>query len=926
MSRNSVGRQVAPSKVSDTIKGLFSTEGKEALTSRFRGLKSVFSEVSKSTIIQFASLSIIVILAAVLRLMPLRWGVYLGEFDPYVQYRNTAYMVTNGFTSWFRWHDNMVWYPWGRDYVTSTYPGLAITGSILYMFVRSIGVDVTLLQFCIFFPVLFGSAAVVAIYLLGKEVWGKSVGLFSALFLAFSASEISRTSLGWYDDETVGIFSMILFFMFFLKAMSPNRSYRSCVIYATLSGLTLSYLAFAWGGFRYPMALMALFTFVLILVRRYSRRLLVTYSITYGLSFFIETQVPRLGYDFLSEISTMAVLGVFVLLCAAEIYTSVRDFRERILTTGIILGLLAVVAVVFYQLGLMVPLGGKFAAILDPAARLGLPIVESVAEHRPATWASFFYEFGITIFLGVFGLFFAAQRRRSSDIFMIVFGLTAVYFAGSLVRLTLVMAPAFCILSAITMVELGKPAVDILRETTIFPKRRIRYTTRVGKEFGVGIILILLLITMPTLYYATASAYTPATIVTSSIPITPKEGEEAKYSDWLEGLSWMQANLPENAVVFAWWDYGYWITQIADRRSMADNGTINSTQVAMIGCTFLSNETNALPMLQKYGVTHIAIFVTWTTNQQGTISYVGFGEDNKWYWMAKIGNGTTFEGQKFTFRELRSGQSVVYNRIITVGNKVVSNETVADSNGIRDNTMLGKLITMGINPSAQETSNYYTRVFTSQNKFVLLYEVSYLKASALTMRLSRSTVNYGENVTVSGELTEVGVGGLGDKIVFLAYSTDEGRTWNRLVGILTLPNGTYRYSWKPDGGSYIIRAVWDGEAGLYSGTTSEDQTLTVVREPSSITAKLSSTATKVGQPIKITSTLSVKSSFGTVTIEYSLDKQTWNTIASASPVQGAFSTEWTPQDAGTYYIRASWSGDAAYEGASSEILMLTVTT
>ncbi len=915
---------MALSSVSDSLRGFFSTRRKEALSLRFRSLKSALSGVPKSTIIQFTTLSIIVALAAIMRLMPLRWGIYLSEFDPYHQYRMTDYIVRNGFAEWFSWHDDMSWYPWGRDMAITNYPGVAFTGAALYMLVRGIGLDVTLYQFCIFFPILFGSATVVTLYFLGKEVWSRSVALFSALFLAFSASHISRTSLGWYDDETIGLFSMILFFTFFLKAISPDRSLRSCVIYSTLAGLTLSYLSWGWGAFRYPMSLVALFTFVLILARRYSRRLFMAYSMTYGLSLFVATQLPRLGFEFLKEFSTMAILGVFVLLCAAEIYSSAEDLRNKILVTAVFAGLLAIGGVVLWQLGLIAPLGGKFAAILNPSARLELPIVESVAEHRPATWASFFYEFGIMIFLGVFGLFFAAQRRRNGDIFLIVFGLSSVYFAGSLVRLTLLLAPVFCILSAITLVELGKPSVDIMRETTIFPKRKVRFTTRVGKEFGVAIILILLLVTMPTFYYATASAYSPATIVTSSIPIAPKEGEEGRYKDWLEALTWMRENLPENAVVFSWWDYGYWITTVAERRSMADNGTINGTQVAMIARTFLSNETNAIPVLKRYGVTHVAIFVTWTTGEQGTISYVGFGEDNKWYWMAKIGNGTIFEGQKVMFRELRGPEETLFNRIITVGDRVVSNETIADRDGIKETTMLGKLITMALNPRGGETSDYFTRVFTSSNKFVLLYEVSYLKATSLTLRLNRSMIDYGENVTASGVLTEVEGGGLGDRIVLLEYSTDTGKTWEKLVGVLTLPNGTYRYNWKPDGGSYLILAVWEGEKGQFIRSVSESQSLIVLRKESSITLMLSSTAAKVGEPVEITSTLSARSSFGTLTVEYSVDKENWNTIFSGSPVEGVVSTKWTPEEAGTYYIRASWSGDAEYDAASSEIATLTV--
>jgi hypothetical protein len=430
---------------------------------------------------------------------------------------------------------------------------------------------------------------------------------------------------------------------------------------------------------------------------------------------------------------------------------------------------------------------------------------------------------------------------------------------------------------------------------------------------------------MPTFYYATAAAYTPATIVTGSLPITPTEGEERKYNDWLEALSWMRGNLPEDAVVFSWWDYGYWITTMAERRSVADNGTINGTQVAVIGTTFLSNETYALPTLKKYGVTHIAIFVTWTTGSDGTIQWVGFGEDNKWYWMAKIGNGTVLDGQKTTFRELKSETGATYNRIITIGDKVVSNETIADSGGIKDTTILGKLIGMALNPQAGETSVNFERVFTSTNKFVLLYEVSYLKTGTLTLGLDRSEIDYGENVTITGELKDEKGVGLGDKIVYLEQSTQEQGPGTRLFGVTTLPNGTYRYSWKPDGGTYYLRAVWDGEEGQYAQAASDIQGLTVAKKESSIVAQLSTTTAKIGQPIKITARLSVESSFGTVATEYSLDGEKWTTISSGSPVGGVFSTEWAPEAPGTYYIRASWSGDAEYNEVSSETMTLTVT-
>src|SRR5208337_3658821 len=187
---------------------------------------------------------------------------------------------------------------------------------------------------------------------------------------------------------------------------------------------------------------------------------------------------------------------------------------------------------------------------------------------------------------------------------------TGVYFAASFVRLTLLLAPVFCILGAIGTVELGKPAVDIVREAVIYPKHKIRVISRIGREFGVAIFLILLIAILPTFWTAVRGSYQPATIVTSSIPTAPASGQELKYADWLEALSWMRQNTPQGSVIFAWWDYGYWITALGQRRTLADNGTQNSTQIGMIAQTFLDNSTFAVPNLKRYNVSYVAIFIT----------------------------------------------------------------------------------------------------------------------------------------------------------------------------------------------------------------------------------------------------------------------------------------------------------------------------
>lgn len=445
------------------------------------GLKSIGAlrfKVSHSSIIYFSLLFLILFLAFIIRLLPIRWGYYLSEFDPYYQYRLANHMVENGFfgpNSWIYWHDNMSWYPWGRDIVFS-FPGLPATEAFFYSIVNALGIRIIIpsnlnplssdpvYNFCVLFPVIMGTLTCLVMYFLGKDIGGKEVGLLSALFLALNGSYISRTALGFSDDETVGIFGILLFAFFFLRSIEPERSVRSNTIYAIASGLTLGYIFASWGAARYPFGMTLLFVFVLILLRRYTPRLLLSYSITLGLSLFIAANIPMLGFTFLTEGTTIIAFGIFLLLCLLEATRYIKTPRRKMI---LVVGFLAFCATLFFALsflGIIRPIGAKYLSILNPFERLLFPIVESVQEHRPSAWGSFYYDFGIGIFFIPVGLFFAAQNPTNRNLFLTIFGLTSVYFAGSMVRLSLLMAPAFCLLWALALAHLLRPFITVMKE------------------------------------------------------------------------------------------------------------------------------------------------------------------------------------------------------------------------------------------------------------------------------------------------------------------------------------------------------------------------------------------------------------------------------------------------------------------------------
>jgi dolichyl-diphosphooligosaccharide--protein glycosyltransferase len=375
------------------------------------------------------------------------------------------------------------------------------------------------------------------------------------------------------------------------------------------------------------------------MLRRYSSRLFISYGTTFGVALLIAVSVPKLGVKFLTEPTVLAVAGMFLLLSIYEISRRIKTNKNKMVFVVGFLVLIVALFFAFSRLGLIGDLETKFVSVILPSERVGeTPIqqlVQSVQEHRASTWGSFYYDLGMGVFFIPIGLYFAVQNPTNRNIFLAIFGLTSIYFAGSMVRLTLLMAPAVSILWALALVQLVRPFATILRESPKILRRKMRFRARVGKEFSAGFIILMFLLLTVTFVLPSAGsnfpravdrAYSPTTIAASSLPM------RTQVSDWLDALNWMRVNLEQTDVVASWWDYGYWITTIANKTTLADNGTVNSTQIGLIGQMFMSNETEAIKFLKDYDVDYVVVYQSF--REDGTDA--GYGDEGKWRWMARI--------------------------------------------------------------------------------------------------------------------------------------------------------------------------------------------------------------------------------------------------------------------------------------------------
>ncbi len=638
---------------------------KERLGNTFSIFGRLRIQVSHGTIIALSALLIILFVAFTIRILPLRWEnlatgkVLLNEFDPYYQFSITQHMVQNGLLSPYTepWINMMKWYPAGLD-MSSSLPALPMTAAVLYEFVSLFGVNIDLMTFCSILPAFIAVISCLLIYFIGKDMGGKTVGLFSALFLALAPSFLQRSSLGFFDTEVPGVLGLVLFIFLFLRSLDNRRSLRGSIFYSLGSGAALAYFIAGWGAAYYVLDLAVLFVFITVLLKRYSQRLLINYSITFGLALFIATKIPYISPSYVFSGAVIPVAGVFIVLLVAELLRNNISMRSKLILTisalAVTVGGFATLWVtgIFGRSGLQ----GKFSTVLDPFIRASSPLIDSVAEQKISAWGNLYIELGISILFFLVGLYFTLRNPTNRNIFMLLFAVTSLYFATSMVRLLVLFAPAFAIIAGIGILGLIKPFYTLLQEAPHVLAKSKRRMQRVSKEYsGVAVFIIFMILVTNMAFSpqtggmprAVSQAFVPTAISAASLPVGGA-GLTEPVGAWLDAVHWLQTNAQPTDVVVSWWDYGNWLADLGNVTSMADNTTVNATQIQNIGFIFMGNQNESMHMLSTYNnynkpgrVNYIMVFTVLYIQQSSTTgAYVatsyGAGDEGKWYWMARI--------------------------------------------------------------------------------------------------------------------------------------------------------------------------------------------------------------------------------------------------------------------------------------------------
>ncbi|KAL3889860.1 hypothetical protein ACJMK2_002184 [Sinanodonta woodiana] len=592
----------------------------------------------QDTLLKMMVLTIAALLSFSTRLFSvLRFESVIHEFDPYFNYRTTRFLTEEGFYSFHNWFDDRAWYPLGRIIGGTIYPGLMVTSAALYHLMWFFNITIDIRNVCVFLAPFFSSLTTLVTYHLTKELKGAGAGLVAAAMISIVPGYISRSVAGSYDNEGIAIFCMLLTYAMWIKAVKTGSVFWAC-----LCSLAYFYMVSSWGGYVFLINLIPLHVLALMFTGRFSHRIYVAYSTVYALGTILSMQISFVGFQPVQSSEHMAALGVFGLCQIHAFVDYVRSkltkeqfnllFRNMLLLVGILTTLTAAVAT---ATGKISPWTGRFYSLLDPSyAKNNIPIIASVSEHQPTTWSSFYFDLQMLVFMFPAGLYFCFKKLTDANIFIIMYGVTSIYFAGVMVRLMLVLAPVMCILSGIgvsgTLTSYMKN-LDISRKDKKSKKPDNSYPLK--NEIATGVVLMMLSFLITYTFHCTwvtSEAYSSPSIVLSA---RAGDGGRIIFDDFREAYYWLRYNTPEDSKVMSWWDYGYQITAMANRTILVDNNTWNNTHISRVGQAMASPEEKSYEIMRELDVNYVLVIFGGLT---------GYSSDdiNKFLWMVRIGGNT----------------------------------------------------------------------------------------------------------------------------------------------------------------------------------------------------------------------------------------------------------------------------------------------
>jgi len=552
-------------------------------------------------------------LSFMLRAQPLEYGFELNEFDPFFNYRATQFMVENGLPSYLEWNDGLSWHPYGRDVSATSQVMLHTTTAVLY---QTFGMDSSLYDFTIIFPVVVSSLTAIVIFALVRTIGGTTAGLFASLFFAVSPIIIMRGSIGWFKSEPLGLFYGLLAVYLLISGIKSDKG-KVSIAKVVGGAIFLAFGLASWGGIQFFILPIGFLFLALPFLRKDSKFIILTSVIFTSVFLLVSVSYEDMilnaenkgnGILFLTSLNGLFMIGSTAFLVVCVIIKRVLG-KNQLRNSLALLGGTIIAGIVIASSGIVSLPSFRYLNAANPFLITTDMLTDSVSEHATTTIDISFYFFSILMVFAGLGAWLLFQKKvnRSLQIkgemaaFALIIGFLGIYFSSAFVRLE--------VFGSISVIILSSIGISILISKIL--KAGHKPTSAVTKISFLAIIVALLMVPMvyPETNWTNNNKGLPITILNSGSHFN------TSTNDWSDAMQWLRENTPEDTVIAAWWDYGYWINTLAERKTLADNSTLLDWQIRKIAATYMSTPEDAWRILTSDAETNVSsYYVTLPTD------------------------------------------------------------------------------------------------------------------------------------------------------------------------------------------------------------------------------------------------------------------------------------------------------------------------
>jgi dolichyl-diphosphooligosaccharide---protein glycosyltransferase len=463
---------------------------------------------------------------------------------------------------------------------------------------------------------------------------------------------IQRGNLGWFKSEPLGLFLALLSVYLFLSSIKSKNIPR-IILTAAGGGLILGLANSSWGGIQYFSIPLGIFFFLLPFLRKDSIFLygIITFTL---ITLITAGAFPRPGISFVIGLPGIAlIVGTIFAIVGTIIRTKSSPAKaNRNLIAALSIFVLLTVSI--FLVGAYQPSSFRYLVAVNPFLSSHNPLVESVAEHSTPTVIDYFTDYSILLIFAGFGVWVSFSKRTDMTIFALIIGLTGLYVSATFARLMVYSSIAIVILASIGLYELTRSILqNRIENQNKIKEREFRKNIKEGKILPEVkplvkisfVAMIVFLISIPLIDYNgliypknfnwISSADIPPSIVNGAT------GFRMQVDDWVDAVDWIENNTPKDSVIASWWDYGYWITTLGNKTTLADNATINQTRIQTIAKMLMSEPETATQIAQDLKADYILVYIVADRHNgpSGNSFYTlgSGGDESKKQWFMKIG-------------------------------------------------------------------------------------------------------------------------------------------------------------------------------------------------------------------------------------------------------------------------------------------------